>query len=192
MGYPNFNISKFKYFNDNKSISLYKLKRPNSYEIKWLVFFRGYYNEEILKELVINKIKTPVVYAICDGITHGMGGCYEKSVPTILYPLLAPALGIKFIITEQGWDSVRSRLQDVRFAGAEDEVRLWLKNILLITKNPFIESLLSLSDEGLRKSLRQKLGAIYEQMLNEEGNLKCYDQRFTEQMKLKKINLELH
>jgi len=189
IGYPNFYISKFKYYNDNKSINLYKLKRPNSNEKKWLVFFRGYYNEEILKELVIKKIKTPVVYAICDGITHGMGSCYEKSVPTILYPLLASDLGINFIITEQGWDSLRSRLADVSYRGGEDEFRFWLKNILLITNDHFIKQLLNLSDEDLRKSIRQKLGAINEQRLNKEGKLRCYDDRFTEEMKLKKINL---
>ncbi len=190
IGYPNFYISKFKYFNDNKSINLYKLKRPNSNEIKWLVFFRGYYNEEILKELVINKIETPIVYAICDGITHGMGGCYEKSVPTVLYPLLPSILGIKFIITEQGWNSVKRLLEEERHTiGADDKFRIWLKNILLISNNPFISTVLNLSDEDLRKSIRQKLGAINEQRLNKEGKLRCYDNRFTEEMKLKKINL---
>ena len=187
--YPNFNIlSKLKYYNDEKSINLYKLKRPNSQEIKWLVFFRGYYNEEIIKELVVNKIKTPVVYAICDGITNGMGNCYEKSIPTILYPFLASDLGINFIITEQSWDFVRGRFEDEVFLEGEDIFRLWLKNIFVITNDDFIKQLLDLSNEDLRKSIRQRLSAIIERRLNEEGKLRCYDDRFAEVITLKKIN----
>jgi len=187
--YPNFYISNPKYLNDDKSINIYKLRRPNSNEIKWLIFFRGYYNEDIIKELIINKIKIPVVYAICDGITHGMGACNEKNIPTILYPLLASDLGIKFIITEQGWDTVKKRLEDASYTLGEDEFRLWLKNILLISDNLFIKHLLNLSNEDLRNILRRELGAINEKSLNEDGKLRCYHVTYTKEMKLKKMNL---
>lgn len=149
----NFVATKFEYFDDKKSINLYKLKQSNSDEIEWLVFFHGYYNEEILKELIINKIKIPLVYTICDGITHGMGGGYENSIPTILYPLIASDLGINFIITEQGWDRTKYILEDEN----SEMLRIWLQNILLITNSDYVTNLLNLNDEELKNSIWQKL-----------------------------------
>lgn len=187
LNFPNYNrISTLIYHNDKKAIHLYKLKRPNSNEIKWLIFFSGYFNEDILKDLISNKIKIPVVFSVCDGITSGMGGCNEEAVPTLLYPLLAVDLGIKFIITEQN----RRRLdlsENLLWNSKQlKQWRRWMENILLIKSNSFVEDLLILSDEDLMKGLRQKLGAIHEQEFNTDG---CVIPRGARDLKIKKMSV---
>lgn len=182
IGHPNFRTFKYKFYNNDKSINVYKLKRLNTNDIKWLIFFRGYYNEEVLKHLLYNDIKIPIVYAICDGITHGMCGGFEKSIPTILYPLIANEFGIKFIITEQDWEVVKDRIDN-----NSNQTRNWLNNILLVTNNQNVYDLLNLNDKDLIESLYDKLHAIKERKINTKERLNCYDSRFTEHMVLKTI-----
>ena len=180
--HPNFRTFKYKFYNNDKSINVYKLKRLNTNDIKWLIFFRGYYNEEVLKHLLDNDIKIPIVYAICDGITHGMCGGFEKSIPTILYPLIANEFGIKFIITEQDWEVVKDRIDN-----NSNQTRNWLNNILLVTNNQNVYDLVNLNDKDLIESLYDMLHAIKERKINTKERLNCYDSRFTEHMVLKTI-----
>jgi hypothetical protein len=98
-----------------KSINLYRLKKGNAKEKIWLIFFRGYYNEEVLELMLQHQIRIPIVYTVCDGITIGMGGGYENSIPTLLYPLLSKELGIRFIITEQSWKSKNGRFKEQNY-----------------------------------------------------------------------------
>ena len=166
-----------------KSIYIYKLKTPISDEFKWLVLFWGYYNEEVLIDLINSKINVPLIYTVCDGITSGMGAGYTPSIPTIMYPLLAVDLGIKYIITEQNSEYIKSFIEKKYY-----EFSTWLNNVSLMSKNPSIKSLLELSNKELEKELTIRLLQIEEQFLNTNGRLRCFDYRFTDRMVIKKIN----
>ena len=166
-----------------KSIYIYKLKTPISDEFKWLVLFWGYYNEEVLIDLINSKINVPLIYTVCDGITSGMGAGYTPSIPTIMYPLLAVDLGIKYIITEQNSEYIKSFIEKKYY-----EFSTWLNNVSLMSKNPSIKSLLELSNKELEKELTIRLLQIEEQFLNTNGRLRCFDCRFTDRMVIKKIN----
>ena len=113
-----------------KSIYIYKLKTPISDEFKWLVFFQGYYNESVISDLINCKINVPLIYTVCDGITSGMGAGYTPSIPTIMYPLLAVDLGIKYIITEQNSEYIKSFIEKKYY-----EFSTWLNNVSLMSKN---------------------------------------------------------
>ena len=167
-----------------KSIYIYKLKTPISDEFKWLVLFWGYYNEEVLIDLIKSKINIPLIYAVCDGITLGSGASYTPSIPTIMYPFLAVDLGIKYIITEQNSEFIKSFIEQ-----DYDQFRTWLNNVLLVSKNPSIKNLLELSNKELEKELTIRLLKIEEQFLNTNGRLRCIgDRRSTDMMVIKKIN----
>ena len=165
-----------------KSIYIYKLKTPISDEFKWLVLFWGYYNEEVLIDLIKSKINVPLIYTVCDGITSGNGACYTSSIPTIMYPFLAVDLGIKYIITEQNSEFIKSFIEQ-----DYDQFRTWLNNVSLVSKNPSIKNLLELSNKELEKELTIRLLKIEEQFLNTNGMLRCFDHRFTDHMVIKKI-----
>ena len=165
-----------------KSIYIYKLKTPISDEFKWLVLFWGYYNEEVLIDLINSKINVPLIYTVCDGITSGMGACYTPSIPTIMYPFLAVDLGIKYIITEQNSEYINSFIEK-----KYDQFRTWLNNVSLVSKNPSIKNLLELSNKELEKELTIRLLKIEEQFLNTNGKLRCFDDRSTDMMVIKKI-----
>lgn len=185
--YPDFaGVSNLRFYNKEQLIDLYKFKRTNSNEEKWLIFFGGYYNEVILESLIKNQIKIPVVYAKCDGITSGMGIGYEFSIPTILYPLLNPVLDIRYIITEQGWRSVISRLIARYNYRDVDEFRVYLQNIWKVSNNQSIQEILDLSDDAIREHLFHKLD-FEEILINSENKLRCYDDRFSDRMVLKKL-----
>ena len=166
-----------------KSIYIYKLKTPISDEFKWLVFFQGYYNESVISDLILSKIKVPLIYSVCDGMTSGMGGCNSQAIPSIMYPLLALDLGIKYIITEQNSEYIKSIIVQ-----EYDQFSTWLNNVSLMSKNPSIKSLLELSNKELEKELTIRLLQIEEQFLNTNGRLRCFDYRFTDRMVIKKIN----
>ena len=166
-----------------KSIYIYKLKTPISDEFKWLVFFQGYYNESVISDLINSKINVPLIYTVCDGITSGMGGCNSQAIPSIMYPLLALDLGIKYIITEQNSEYIKSIIVQ-----EYDQFSTWLNNVSLMSKNPSIKSLLELSNKELEKELTIRLLQIEEQFLNTNGRLRCFDYRFTDRMVIKKIN----
>ena len=166
-----------------KSIYIYKLKTPISDEFKWLVFFQGYYNESVISDLINSKINVPLIYTVCDGMTSGMGGCNSQAIPSIMYPLLALDLGIKYIITEQNSEYIKSIIVQ-----EYDQFSTWLNNVSLMSKNPSIKSLLELSNKELEKELTIRLLQIEEQFLNTNGRLRCFDDRFTDRMVIKKIN----
>ena len=166
-----------------KSIYIYKLKTPISDEFKWLVFFQGYYNESVISDLINCKINVPLIYTVCDGMTSGMGGCNSQAIPSIMYPLLALDLGIKYIITEQNSEYIKSIIVQ-----EYDQFSTWLNNVSLMSKNPSIKSLLELSNKELEKELTIRLLQIEEQFLNTNGRLRCFDYRFTDRMVIKKIN----
>ena len=166
---------------ENKSITIYKLITPLSEEFKWLILFNGYYNEDIIDKLIRNKIKIPLVYSVCDGITAGQGGCNTLSIPTIFYPLIAYELGLKFIITDQGYN------YEYFLSNFSNEFRNWLNNILLVSNNSSLNELVKLSDQDLVNELLKRLSAINERLLNKDGKLESYDCRSMDRMVIKKI-----
>ena len=99
-------INEMIYFNEHQTVVVLMLQRPNSKEYAWLIYFWGYENEKIIKALINKNIFTPIIYSNCDGITSGMGSV-PNSIPTILYPLLNKDLGIKYIVTEQSWETIK-------------------------------------------------------------------------------------
>lgn len=99
-------INESIYFNEHQTVVMLMLQRPNSKEYTWLIYFWGYENEKIVKAMINKNIATPIIYSNCDGITSGMG-YVPHSIPTILYPLLNKDLGIKYIVTEQSWETIK-------------------------------------------------------------------------------------
>jgi hypothetical protein len=85
--------------------SIYKLKNNVTKKTSWLVLISGCYNENVLRALVKHKVKIPLLYAICDGITFGMGGVNEYAIPTLLYPIFKKVLDFRVIITDQILDA---------------------------------------------------------------------------------------
>jgi|688.fasta_scaffold280992_2 hypothetical protein len=197
LSYPDFSIvdsckliSINHHNNEAKqSINLYQIKRINSDDKLWLLFFRGYYNEYVLQTLLNHKIKTAIVYAVCDGITHGMGSCNEQQIPTLLYPLLSEALGIQYIITEQTWASSKHRFENKNnIYNGKDECRVWLENIDQVYPKQEIEDVLKLSDEEIRAFLITKLSVVKEHLINSNDKLRCFDIRFLNSLALKTIS----
>jgi hypothetical protein len=183
INYPHFNYECLEYTNQEKYTAIFKLKTPNSNEIKWLVLFRGYLNEEILKHLFIHKLKIPIVYAVCDGYTSGMGNFGNNPVPTIMYPLIADIFEIKYIITEQNWEYIENILEKDDYSFNDYTLRYWLKNILKIIDSPNIKDLTNLTDENLKKYIKIHLSKIQERYLD---HLECYERL---NLVLKKINV---
>jgi hypothetical protein len=157
--------------NKKKSINLYRLKKVNAKEKIWLIFFRGYFNEEVLEIMLQHQIRIPIVYTVCDGITHGMGG-YENSIPTLLYPLLSEELGIRWIITEQSWKSRKGRFEEQGYSNGKDECRKWMESVYRIYNKNQIKEALNLSDLELRRFLIEELGRIEEFEITPENRLK--------------------
>jgi hypothetical protein len=188
--YPNFIIqSYYKFFysemqnNDENRIELYKLEVPNSNSIKWLIFFRGFYNEDILKEIIQKKLNIHFVYAVCDGITHDSSDVdRRKSIPTIFYPLFANSIGLRFIITEQNFMQIKN------YINTTDTfiLRTNLKNILKLSVNEKIVGMLNLDDKKLKDSIIDFLGDIKEKKINDK-RLMVFDSSFSEELVLKEI-----
>ena len=188
--HPNFKIKSFyKFFysemqnKDEPKIELYKLEVPNSDKIKWLIFFRGFYNEDILKEIIQKKLNLSFVYAVCDGITHGSSNVdRNNSIPTIFYPLFGDLIGLKFIVTEQKFLDIK------HYINTTDTLilRMNLKNILKLSVNEKIVEMLNLDDEKLKVSIIDFLGNIKEKKINDQ-HLKVFDSTFSEELVLKEI-----
>lgn len=86
-------------------LRIYKLKNNVTKETSWFALISGCYNEVVLRALVKNKIKIPLLYSICDGITSG-GPCdYEFPISSILYPIFKKVFGFSVIITDQILDA---------------------------------------------------------------------------------------
>jgi hypothetical protein len=168
-------LEQFKVSDENKSIRIYKLKIPVSDDFKWLIFFQGYYNEAVLAELIGSKIKVPLVYSICDGMTLGNGFCNTLQIPTIIYPFIALDLGLKFIITEQSFKSIKFLIEHKHTS--LNDLRAFLNNILLVSKNSSVSDLLKLSDTELEIEVLKKLSSIDELILNKNGVLRSFNPR---------------
>jgi hypothetical protein len=169
--------------NDENRIELYKLEVPNSNSIKWLIFFRGFHNEDILKEIIQKKLNIHFVYAVCDGITHGSSDVdRRKSIPTIFYPLFANSIGLRFIITEQNFMQIKN------YINTTDTfiLRMNLKNILKLSVNEKIVGMLNLDDKKLKDSIIDFLGDIKEKKINDK-RLMVFDSSFSEELVLKEI-----
>lgn len=163
-------VGSFKFLsNDYKSIEIYKLKIYNSTTVKWLLFFRGYLNEEVLYTFLRHKNQISTVYTYCDGITSGMGGI-EESIPTLFYPLIAKEFGIKHIITEQSIDGF--------FYGASprkiEYLRRWIKNTLILTGSNALKSLLELDDSRFREILYQTLLSVPQYAVNSDSKKRLF------------------
>jgi len=188
---PNFIIKSFfkLFFSESRGmyeerIEIYKLQVPNSDKTKWLIFFRGFYNEDILKELIERKLKILLVYAVCDGITSGMSNVdRNKSIPTILYPLFSDSLGIKFIVTEQSFIGTKHYLKEADISS----LKVNLKNILNLSANQKIIEMLYLDDDKLKETLIEFLSNIKEEKINQK-KLIVFDDRFSSHLVLKELN----
>jgi hypothetical protein len=159
-----------------KSCNIYKLKNRSTDELKWLIFFRGYRNEEILEILVRKKVKIEVLYSVCDGVTNGMGIGHSLTIPTILYPIFKDELQLKNIITEQSKSLVNRRLKEFDIP----TLRQWLKNINLIGDSNTVDQYLRMDDEVLRFKLAIDFGSIAEEFINTNGKLIIYAGHYAE------------
>jgi hypothetical protein len=189
---PNFSIKSSYYFkrredrfrevlDKDQQICLYQLKTLTTNKTKWLIFFRGFYNEEILDLFIKNNHKIPFIYSVCDGITHGMGSSnYINPIPTILYPLFAEQLGIKYLLTEQDFIGVSHLIHHEQV----NTLRQYLSNIANLTGNQMSLDLLDMDDLNLRSSLHRYLEAVHEEKVNGE-RLRVFDNRFSDQLVLK-------
>lgn len=145
---------------DGKNIMIYKIESRIG-NIKWLIHFRGYFNEEVLKILIKEKIKIPVVYTVCDGITHGMGG-FEESIPTLFYPLISQTLGIKYIISEQ-----KAEYTEHYIINPKTLLR-WLQNINDLHHKSIAKKIITLPEELRPGALMFILKQVDESKVNNE------------------------
>lgn len=133
------------------SVNIYKLHDHGRKRTVFLFFYRGFLNEVILRDFLGENLKVPVIYSVCDGMTHGMGLARTDTVPVIFYPLLAPALGNRFIITEQNAAWVTERM------GNAARIRQILGNISAILGDHTLDALCNLPDDDLAARMRSML-----------------------------------
>ncbi|HPR13627.1 MAG TPA: hypothetical protein PLV06_14665 [Bacteroidales bacterium] len=154
---------------EKRKIFIFKIHKPYSEDRLWLIYFAGYWNEDILKILIKDGVRVPVLYTTCDGITNGMGG-YENSVPAILYPLLYDQLVIQCHIADQSNEDAK-----IIINGREPEiVRRWLNNIVLISRNPTVSELLKLNDTQMKNRLIDYLERYKETDVNNDKITRVY------------------
>jgi hypothetical protein len=84
-------------FSDQSKVTISKINFKEN--IYWFIFFSGTRNEQILQELIYNKVNVETIISKCDGITSGMGHS-GFSISTPLYICFYNLLHIKRIITE--------------------------------------------------------------------------------------------
>lgn len=84
-------------FSDQSKVTISKIKFKEN--IYWFIFFSGTRNEQILQELIYNKVNVETIISKCDGITSGMGHSV-LSISTPLYICFYKLLHVKRIITE--------------------------------------------------------------------------------------------
>lgn len=185
--YPNFSIQEYFHMvgDAQKSITIFKLSTGNTNKYAWLIYFSGYYNEEILKILIKEQVQVNIVYAVCDGITHGMGGCNRESVPTILYPLVAKYIQLKYIITEQSYDSYVKK--NFEYINTPNKIRKWIDNINLIVSDEAIQSIQQLDNINIVTKLQKILEDIEETRINSLRKTRIYDERYAHLLVLKKL-----
>ena len=153
-------INEAIYQNGKKTVIFFMLKCPNSNEYKWLICFSGFDNEIVLKQLIKKNIKTPIVYANCDGITSGMGGFGAASISTVLYPLLEKELGIHYIVTDQSWKKIFDRIEDFKdglkhLLSISIEHQKTIKNLLKLTTEDIIIELGNILKRNIEQPLPQ-------------------------------------
>jgi hypothetical protein len=162
-------INEVIYINEHQSVVVLMLQRPNSKDYTWLIYFWGYENEKIIKAMINKNIVTPIIYSYCDGITSGMG-FIPHSIPTILYPLLNKDLGIKYIVTEQSWKTIK-RLENSTYQFEKESLHNLLidglKSLNAVTKlNVDLTSkLLELNNDDLLSTLENVLQIHMEEEL---------------------------
>lgn len=155
---------------ERRKIFIFKIHKPHSEDRLWLIYFAGYWNEDILKILIKDGVRVPVLYTTCDGITNGMGCGYENSVPTILYPLLYDQLDIQCHIADQSIEDAKITIND-----REPEiVRRWLNNIDMISRNPLVSELLDLNDAQMKNRLLNYLERFKETDVNDDKMTRVY------------------
>lgn len=165
-------------YDNNKEICVFELKKKSEMDSFYLVYFGGYFNEDVLKALIQNQISIPVIFAMIDGMTSGMGYCNPKSVPTIFYPFLKEYLNLKFIITEQSKYSVRSIIFGANNSSSRDSeierVKDWLKNLNLLINDKNLTKWLTYNDIYLMENIFQFLEGFSEKLLNEREDLRLF------------------
>lgn len=154
---------------DNRVVDIYNFELPFT-KSSWLIFFRGFYNEEVLDLFIKNRIKIPFIYAMVDGISSGMGVVYEYKISTILYPLLKDIIGIKYLITEQDSQHINSIFSS---ADWNEDVLRWLKNLSFLRNDDSLKKLFYLSFPQLSEKLTNLILPVKEIQLNKE-KLECY------------------
>jgi hypothetical protein len=117
------------------SISIYKLKELKSGTSKIVIHFGGFYNEEILKILILKSAKLPIIYSVCDGIWYGMGNFYIKSVPAYLYAILGTVLDIEYIISDITNNQIANRLLDKNGGSNNKNPIIDIMNIQFINRD---------------------------------------------------------
>lgn len=164
-------------YDSNKEICVFELKKKSEMDNFFLVYFGGYYNEEVLKALIQHEISIPIIYALVDGMTHGMGYCNPKSVPTIFYPFLKEYLNLKFIINDQSKYSVRRIIFGDNNSSRDSEierVKDWLKNLNLLINDKNLTEWLTYNDIYLMENIFQFLEGFSEKLLNEREDLRLF------------------
>lgn len=164
-------------YDSNKEICVFELKKKSEMDSFYLVYFGGYFNEDVLKALIQNQISIPIIYAMIDGMTSGMGYCNPKSVPTIFYPFLKEYLNLKFIVTEQSKYSVRHIIFGANNSSRDSEiesVKDWLKNLNLLINDKNLTEWLSYNDIYLMENIFQFLEGFSEKLLNERKDLRLF------------------
>ena len=80
----------------------YLIEIENKNVINWLILFSGKSNEDMIKDIVNNKIAITYLYSKCDGILSGMGGRGNLIDPigVAYYLYFYKVLETKFHITE--------------------------------------------------------------------------------------------
>jgi len=158
----------------DKEICVFELKKKSEMDNFFFIHFGGYFNEEILKILIKNKISIPVIYAFCDGIDFGMGACNLESVPTIFYPFFKEYLNLKYIITDQS----KYRVREIMFGDRNnfrisqiEMVKDWLKNLNKLINDKNLTEWLTYSDVYLLENIFQYLEGFNEKILNEGKEL---------------------
>jgi hypothetical protein len=185
--YPNFSIQEYFHLwgDAQKSITIMRLLDNNNNNLIWLIYFSGYYNEEILKFLISEKIQVNIVYSVCDGITYGMGGCNREAVPTILYPLIAKHIQLKYIITEQSYDKYVKMYFE--FVNTPKRFRRWLTYINLIVSDEELQALQQLDNYNFITNLQKILEDIKETRINSYRKTRIYDERYGHLLVLKQL-----
>jgi len=164
------------HYNDQKQIVIYKYQHPFNSQYSWLIVFCAFKNEEMLKLLLEDKVEITALYTICDGISYGMFGGYENSVPTVLYPFLYADLKLKYHISDFDANQIKVWFDK---KDAYRYTRENMQNLYLLKPTHEVIDLLEMSDEELSKALIEKLSIYKEIPANTNEKLCIFDFRLS-------------